>query len=59
MPKPKRSKAGYIRTSVFLTQDQHSRLAAVSTATDIPVSRLVRRGVELVLAQYESTTKKR
>jgi len=59
VPKPKRTNPKhYIRTSVFLTQEQHERLAAVSIATDVPVARLVRRGVELVLAQYETNKPK-
>jgi hypothetical protein len=50
-PKPK-----LIRTSVFLTQEQHARLAAVHDATDVPVAALVRRGVDLILAQYETSS---
>lgn len=52
MAKPKPTST-YTRTSVFLTREQRERLAAVHAATDIPVAALVRRGVELVLAQYE------
>ena len=55
MPKPK-LKHTFIRTSVFLTRAQHDALARVSATTDIPVARLVRRGVELLLAQYDETT---
>ena len=52
---PKQRKHKLRRTTVFLTEEQQQRLSATSAATDIPVARLIRRGIELVLTQYERT----
>jgi hypothetical protein len=44
------------KTTVYLTDEQAARLTAVAVATDIPVARLIRRGVDLILAQYGTAT---
>ena len=44
--------------SFLLTEEQIERLKAVSSKTMIPLSALARRGVDLVLAEYEEEAAK-
>jgi hypothetical protein len=61
VPSPKRKAIDpkLVRISVFITSDQRQRLDSINQRTDVPIAALVRRGVELILAQYETTTTER
>lgn len=57
MPKLKlsKSKVGHgpkIKTSVYLNQERLTALKMISDRTLIPMSVLIRKGIDLVIAEY-------
>ncbi len=55
----KRSKVGKgpkIKTSIYLNQERLTALKEISDRTLIPMSVLIRRGIDLVIAEYTKKT---
>jgi hypothetical protein len=53
---PRRADEPITRISVFLTTQQLDQLRAVNARTGIPVSVLIRQGVDRVLAEHTRAT---
>jgi hypothetical protein len=47
-----KAEAGSERVSVFLRAEQTAALRAINAETGIPVAVLIRKGVDLILAQH-------
>jgi hypothetical protein len=43
-----------VRTNIFMSPRQMAYLRQISAETNIPIAALIRRGVDLVIAQYLS-----
>jgi hypothetical protein len=56
---PRRADEPITRISVFLTTQQLDQLRAVNARTGIPVSALIRQGVDRVLAEHAPTAGRR
>jgi hypothetical protein len=46
-----------VKTNIFLTVKQMAALRKMSSKTDVPVARLIRRGVDMLLAAKGSKKK--
>jgi len=58
MPKhlnPKVGKGPKIKTSIYLNRERIKALKAISDRTLIPMSVLIRKGIDLVIAEYEKS----
>jgi Ribbon-helix-helix domain len=55
MPK---SKGRKVKTSIYLDQARLTALKAISDRTMIPMSSLIRKGIDNVLAEYGQAPKK-
>jgi hypothetical protein len=45
------AKEKIVKTNIFLRADQMAALRKMSADTDVPVARLIRRGVDLLLSK--------
>jgi Ribbon-helix-helix domain len=55
MAKPKVGKGRKIKTSIYLDEDRLKALKSISDKTLIAMSVLIRKGIDLVIAEYSKT----
>jgi hypothetical protein len=51
------AKEKIVKTNIFLRADQMAALKKMSAATDVPVARLIRRGIDMLLAKSRKVAK--
>jgi hypothetical protein len=51
------AKEKIVKTNIFLRADQMAALRKISAQTEVPVARLIRRGVDLLLAKSKKVAK--
>jgi len=55
---PRKAEEPITRISVFVKKEQLAALRAINEQTGIPVSVLIRTGVDRVIAEHRSTTRR-
>ncbi len=49
---PRKVKARKVKTNVYIDRDLLEKLKRVAAKTDVPMARLIRRGIVMVLAKH-------
>jgi hypothetical protein len=51
------AKEKIVKTNIFLREDQMTALRKMSAQTDVPVARLIRRGIDMLLSKTKKVAK--
>jgi hypothetical protein len=51
------AKGKIVKTNIFLRADQMAALRKMSAETDVPIARLIRRGIDMLLLKNKKVAK--